>query len=61
MRRRTLLGAPGEVRAGIDAVAAEYGADEVLLVSILADHAPRRRSYQLIAEEYGLAMLEAAA
>jgi luciferase family oxidoreductase group 1 len=60
-RRRMLLGTPGEVRGGIDALAAEYGADEVLLVNIMADHAARRRSYELIAAEYGLAMLETAA
>ncbi|ARS26995.1 LLM class flavin-dependent oxidoreductase [Sphingomonas sp. KC8] len=59
--RRTLLGTPAEVRAQIDGVAAEYGADEVMLVNIMSDHPARRRSYELIAAEYGLAKLEAAA
>ena len=36
-------------------VAADYGADELMLVNILPDHAARVRSYRLIAAEYGLA------
>ncbi len=52
MRRRTVLGDPQQVRAGIEAVAAEYGAGEVLLVNILHDHAARRRSYELVAEAF---------
>ena len=53
--RRTVLGTPSEVRRGLDAVAADYGADELMLVNILPDHAARRRSYELLAAEYGLA------
>jgi luciferase family oxidoreductase group 1 len=53
--RRTVLGTPAEVRAGLDAVAADYGADELMLVNILPDHAARRRSYELVAAEYKLA------
>ncbi len=53
--RRTVLGDPREVRAGLDAAAAEYRADELLLVNILPDHAARQRSYELVAAEYGLA------
>jgi luciferase family oxidoreductase group 1 len=51
--RRTVLGNPGEVRAELDAVAAQFGADEMMLVNIMPDHAARRRSYELIAGEYG--------
>lgn len=54
-RRRAILGTPAECRAEIDAVAEEYGADEMMLVNIMSDHAARRESYRLIAEEYGLA------
>lgn len=54
-RRRAILGTPAECRAEIDAVAAEYGADEMMLVNIMSDHAARRDSYRLIAEQYGLA------
>ena len=53
--RRTVLGTPVEVRAGLDEVAGLYGADELMLVNILADHPARRRSYELIAAEYALA------
>jgi luciferase family oxidoreductase group 1 len=52
--RRRIVGAPETVRAGIEAVAAEYGADEVILVTITHDHAARRRSYELIADAFGL-------
>lgn len=53
-RRRRILGSPATVRAGLEAVAAEYGADEVMIVTITWDHAHRRRSYELIANEFGL-------
>ena len=35
------------VRAGLEAVAEEYGAEEVIVVTITHDHAARRRSYEL--------------
>ena len=50
--RRVIAGTPGKVRAGIEAAAAEYGADEVMLVNILHDHAARKRSYTLVAEAF---------
>jgi luciferase family oxidoreductase group 1 len=50
--RRLIAGAPATVRAGLDAVADEYGADELLVVTITYDHAARRRSYELIAQLY---------
>ncbi len=53
--RRVVVGTPGAVRAGIEAIATEYGAGEVLIVTIVHDHAARRRSYELIAEAFGLA------
>ena len=54
VHRRQIVGTPEFVRAGIESLAAEYGADEVLLVNILFDHAARRRSYELIAEAFAL-------
>jgi luciferase family oxidoreductase group 1 len=54
-RRRTILGTPDAVRAGIEAAAAEYGAEEVIVVTITYDHAARRRSYELIAAALVLA------
>jgi luciferase family oxidoreductase group 1 len=60
-RRRRVLGTPAQVRQGLDAVAADYGADEMMLVNILPDHAARVRSYELVAHEYGLVPLAVAA
>jgi alkanesulfonate monooxygenase SsuD/methylene tetrahydromethanopterin reductase-like flavin-dependent oxidoreductase (luciferase family) len=57
--RRAVIGSPPTVRAGLEEVAAEYGADELLLLTITHDHLARRRSYELVAEEFGL--VEAAA
>ena len=52
--RRLVVGSPSTVRRGIESVAAEYGADEVMLVTITHDHDARRRSYELVAEEFEL-------
>jgi luciferase family oxidoreductase group 1 len=54
-RRRAIVGDAGHVRARIEEVAAEYGADEIAVVTITHDHAARRRSYELLAQEFGLA------
>ena len=53
--RRLIAGGPNTVRAAVEEVAAEYGAEEVLLVNIMYDHAARRRSYELIANAFGSA------
>lgn len=53
-RRRWLVGSPAAVAPGIEAVAAEYGADEVMVVTITFDHAARKRSYELLARAFGL-------
>jgi luciferase family oxidoreductase group 1 len=53
--RRAVIGSPETVRAGLEAVAAEYGAGELLILTITHEHAARRRSYELIAEAFGLA------
>jgi luciferase family oxidoreductase group 1 len=52
--RRIITGTPARVRAAIEAVARDYEAEEVLIVNILHDHAARRRSYELIAKEFGM-------
>ena len=57
--RRAVLGSPETVRAGLEEVAQEYGADEVIVLTITHDHQARRRSYELIAEAFGLAAEEA--
>ena len=48
-RRRAIVGTPGDVRRELDTLAAEYEADEVMVVTITYDHAARRRSYELLA------------
>ena len=52
--RRLVVGSPERVRAGLEAAAEEYGAGEVAVVTIVHDHAARRRSYELIASAFGL-------
>ena len=52
--RRMVVGAPETVRAGLEGVAADYGADELVVVTITHDHGARRRSYELIAEAFAL-------
>jgi luciferase family oxidoreductase group 1 len=53
--RRGIVGSPEKVRAGIEAVASAYQADEVIVVTITYDHDVRRRSYELLAEAFDLA------
>jgi luciferase family oxidoreductase group 1 len=52
--RRRIVGSPARVRAGIEAAAAEYRADEAMIVTITYDHEARCRSYDLIADAFGL-------
>ena len=52
--RRAIVGSAETVRAGLEAVASDYGADEVIVVTITYDHAARKRSYELIADAFGL-------
>lgn len=48
------VGSPATVRARIEEVAAESGADEVMVTSTLHGHAERLRSYELLAEAFSL-------
>jgi alkanesulfonate monooxygenase SsuD/methylene tetrahydromethanopterin reductase-like flavin-dependent oxidoreductase (luciferase family) len=49
MLARSIIGSPDTVRAGIDALVKETGADELMIVSDVYDHAARLRSFELIA------------
>jgi luciferase family oxidoreductase group 1 len=49
MLARSIIGSPGTVRAGMDALIAETGADELIVVSDVYDHSARLRSFELIA------------
>ena len=52
--RRVIIGSPATVKPAIEALAREYGASEVMVVTITHEHAARLRSYELIAQAFGL-------
>jgi luciferase family oxidoreductase group 1 len=52
--RRWIVGTPPSVRERVEALARDYGADEVIAVTITYDHGARRRSYELLAEAFAL-------
>jgi luciferase family oxidoreductase group 1 len=54
LRRRAIVGAPEAVRDGLVALAGEYGVDELIIVTITHDPKARVRSYELIAQAFGL-------
>jgi alkanesulfonate monooxygenase SsuD/methylene tetrahydromethanopterin reductase-like flavin-dependent oxidoreductase (luciferase family) len=53
-RRAQVLGDPAEVRAELDRLVEETRADEVMVMTTVHDHAERVRSYELLAEAFGL-------
>jgi luciferase family oxidoreductase group 1 len=53
-QRRAIVGAPATVRAELEDVVAKYKAEEAIVLSITYAHEARRRSYELLAEEFGL-------
>jgi luciferase family oxidoreductase group 1 len=59
--RRAIVGAPDKDRAQVEQLAADYGAEEVVVVTITHDHGARRRSYELLAEMFDLRAAPAAA
>jgi len=54
MLARSIIGSVATVRAGIDSLVRETGADELIIVSDVYDHATRRRSFELIADAAGI-------
>ena len=46
------VGAPATVADQLEVLAAETGADELLITTITHDHRDRVRSYELLAEEW---------
>ena len=44
-----MFGSPDTVRSRLEAMAAALGIDEVMIVTIVHDHAARLRSYELLA------------
>jgi luciferase family oxidoreductase group 1 len=53
-RRMSISGTPQAVRAQIEAKARDSGADEVMVVCNIHDHAERLKSYELLAGAFGL-------
>jgi luciferase family oxidoreductase group 1 len=51
-RARAILGSPQTCRREIEAMAARYAADEVMVLTITGDYASRLRSYALLAEAF---------
>jgi alkanesulfonate monooxygenase SsuD/methylene tetrahydromethanopterin reductase-like flavin-dependent oxidoreductase (luciferase family) len=48
------VGSPKTVRAKLEALVAETRADEVMVTTMVYDHAARKRSYELLAQAFGL-------
>jgi len=53
-QRNELIGSPSQVMQGLEQIAARFGADELMLVTITYDFAARLRSYELIAQAWGI-------
>ena len=53
-RQRMVSGTPEKVKAKLEGLAQSYGTDEIMAVTITHDFADRLRSYQLLAEMFGL-------
>ncbi len=53
-RARTLVGSPERLRHEMLALAEAFSADELMILTITGDYSTRRRSYELIAEAFGL-------
>jgi luciferase family oxidoreductase group 1 len=53
-RARLFVGAPATVRARLDPLVATTQADELMVTTMIYDHAARRRSYELLAAEFGV-------
>ena len=51
---RSIVGDPGQVRAQMCALAEAYGVEELVVVTICHDPQARLRSYELLAEAFGL-------
>lgn len=52
-RAHHVVGGPETVRARLTELIAQTGADELMVTTMIHDHAERRRSYELLAEIFG--------
>jgi len=53
-RDRIFIGSPATVRERLVALADRAGVDEIMVTSLIYDHADRRHSYELLAEVFAL-------
>jgi luciferase family oxidoreductase group 1 len=53
-RERSFIGSPESVRVRIAELAGQAGAGEIMITTMMHDHADRRRSYELLAQTFGL-------
>lgn len=60
IRQRSITGTPAQVRAKMLAMGEEYGVDDFVILTITHDHADRVKSYELLADAFGLQRVEAA-
>ncbi len=54
-RRRQVIGSPAQCKAQLLALGEKYGVEEFVVVTITFDFATRFKSYELLAEAFGLA------
>ncbi len=54
VQKRSIVGTPEQVRTQLLALADRHGAEELVVVTITYDYASRLRSYELLAEAFGL-------
>jgi len=54
-RDRVFIGSPGTVRDRLIELAERAGVDEIVVMSLIHDHADRRHSYELLARSFALA------
>ena len=53
-RTKVFIGSPSTVRARLEELAAVSGATELMVSTVVHDHAARKHSYELLAEAFGL-------
>ncbi len=53
-RQRNVVGAPEQVRSRLEALVRAHQADELVVLTITHDLPARLRSYELVAEVFGL-------
>ncbi|HEX2117771.1 MAG TPA: hypothetical protein VHF91_01190, partial [Acidimicrobiales bacterium] len=53
-RATTVVGGPDRVREALEQLAADYGVEELMVVTVCHDPGARLRSYELLAGAFGL-------